>query len=65
MRDPYVTTNPNIAGTLVETDARHFARVIAQSVNSGIASRLMRAGAEIYEYQPSMYHVKMIIVDDQ
>lgn len=26
---------------------------------------LLHAGAEIYEYQPSMYHVKMIIVDDQ
>jgi len=25
---------------------------------------LLRAGAEIYEYQPSMYHVKMMVVDE-
>ena len=25
---------------------------------------LLRAGAEIYEYQPTMYHVKVLIVDD-
>ncbi len=25
---------------------------------------LLKAGAEIYEYQPTMYHVKMMIVDD-
>ncbi|MGH6608701.1 MAG: phospholipase D-like domain-containing protein, partial [Burkholderiaceae bacterium] len=26
--------------------------------------KLLAAGAEIYEYQPSMYHVKVMIVDD-
>jgi cardiolipin synthase A/B len=26
--------------------------------------RLLRAGAEIYEYQPTMFHCKVMIVDD-
>jgi len=37
---------------------------------SGDASRamwgeLLKAGVEFYEYQPTMYHVKLLIVDDR
>lgn len=41
------------------TDAK-----IVQSASRSLWGALLDAGVEIYEYQPTMYHCKVIIVDD-
>ena len=35
-----------------------------QSASRALWGRLLDAGVEIYEYQPTMYHCKVLIVDD-
>jgi len=42
----------------------HMDKRIVRRASRSRWGRLLRAGAEIYEYQPCMYHVKVIIVDD-
>ena len=42
-----------------QTDAK-----IVQSASRSLWGALLEAGVEIYEYQPTMYHCKVIIVDD-
>jgi len=42
-----------------QTDAK-----IVQSASRSLWGALLDAGVEIYEYQPTMYHCKVIIVDD-
>jgi cardiolipin synthase len=37
---------------------------IVQSAGRSLWGALLDAGAEMYEYQPTMYHCKVIIVDD-
>ena len=39
-------------------------RKIVQSASRSLWGALLDAGVEIYEYQPTMYHCKVIIVDD-
>lgn len=38
-------------------------RKVVRSASRGEWGKLLAAGAEIYEYQPSMYHCKVMIVD--
>lgn len=42
----------------------HLDRPIVRRASRAEWRPLLRAGAEIYEYQPTMYHVKVMIVDD-
>jgi cardiolipin synthase len=35
-----------------------------RSASHAVWGELLKAGVEIYEYQPTMYHVKLMIVDD-
>jgi cardiolipin synthase len=37
---------------------------IVKHASRGKWGRLLKAGVKIYEYQPTMYHCKMMIVDD-
>ena len=37
---------------------------IVQRASRALWGRLLEAGVEIYEYQPTMYHCKVLIVDD-
>ena len=41
----------------------HLDWAIVRHASRATWGRLLRAGVEIYEYQPSMYHVKIMIVD--
>lgn len=43
---------------------RHLDWQLVRRASRASWGKLLRAGAEIYEYQPSMYHVKVMIVDD-
>ncbi|WP_371133398.1 phosphatidylserine/phosphatidylglycerophosphate/cardiolipin synthase family protein [Polaromonas sp.] len=43
-------------GEIIDTDT-------VRAASRGSWGPLLRAGAEIYEYQPSMYHVKAMVVD--
>ncbi len=42
---------------------RHMDQEIVRRASRAQWGRLLAAGAEIYEYQPTMYHVKVMIVD--
>lgn len=42
----------------------HVDSQIVASASRGLWGALLDAGVEIYEYQPAMYHCKVIIVDD-
>jgi cardiolipin synthase len=37
---------------------------VVRRASRAVWGKLLAAGAEIYEYQPTMYHVKMMIVDE-
>lgn len=37
---------------------------LSQLAARGLYQRLLRAGVEIYEYQPRIFHAKLIVVDD-
>ena len=39
-------------------------KAIVRKASRGLWGSLLRAGAKIYEYQPSLYHAKIMIVDD-
>ena len=43
-------------GKIIDTEA-------VRAASRGTWGPLLQAGAEIYEYQPSMYHCKVMIVD--
>lgn len=49
---------------LQNTHAEQMHRQIVRHASHALWADLLRAGAEIYEYQPTMYHVKVLIVDD-
>lgn len=38
---------------------------VVRKASRGLWGDLLRAGAEIYEYQPTMFHCKMVIIDEQ
>jgi cardiolipin synthase len=42
----------------------HADALVVQSASRSLWGALLDAGIEIYEYQPTMYHCKVIIVDD-
>lgn len=42
----------------------HMDEQIAQHASRSLWNELLDAGIEIYEYQPTMYHCKVLIVDD-
>ena len=42
----------------------HMDAKIVQSASRSLWGALLDAGVQIYEYQPTMYHCKVIIVDD-
>ena len=44
-------------GEIIDTDT-------VRAASRGTRGPLLKAGAEIYEYQPSMYHCKVMIVDN-
>jgi cardiolipin synthase len=37
---------------------------VVRRASRAVWGKLLAAGAEIYEYHPTMYHVKMMIVDE-
>lgn len=39
-------------------------KVVVRTASRGLWGSLLRAGAKIYEYQPTLYHAKVMIVDD-
>ncbi len=43
---------------------KHSDHSMTRSSSRGLYGDLLRAGAEIYEYQPAMIHAKIMIVDD-
>lgn len=46
------------------TPGEHTDAETVQSASKATWGRLLAAGAEIYEYQPTMYHCKVMIVDE-
>jgi cardiolipin synthase len=44
---------------------RHIDSEIVRRASRASWGELLRAGAELYEYQPTMYHCKVMIVDDR
>jgi cardiolipin synthase len=44
---------------------RHMDSEIVRRASRASWGELLRAGAELYEYQPSMYHCKVMIVDER
>jgi cardiolipin synthase A/B len=42
----------------------HMDRPLAQAASRSTWEKLLEAGAEIYEYQPTMYHCKVLIIDE-
>jgi cardiolipin synthase len=46
------------------TPGRHTDTEVVRKASRAKWGELLRAGAEIYEYQPTMYHCKVLIVDD-
>ena len=38
--------------------------MVTRSTSRGAYGELLKAGAEVYEYQPSMIHAKILIIDD-
>jgi cardiolipin synthase len=42
----------------------HIDTEVVRRASRATWGRLLRAGAEIYEYQPTMFHCKVMIVDD-
>ncbi len=42
----------------------HMDAAVVQTASRSTWGALLRAGAEIYEYQPTMYHCKVMVVDD-
>ena len=45
------------------TPGRKSDHLVTRSTSRGAYGKLLRAGAEIYEYQPAMIHVKMLCID--
>lgn len=45
------------------TPGRKSDHLVTRSTSRGAYGKLLKAGAEIYEYQPAMIHVKMLCVD--
>ncbi len=48
----------------VVTPGRHIDSRVVRLASRGAWGPLLKAGAEIHEYGPTMYHVKVLIVDD-
>lgn len=46
------------------TPGKHIDTEVVRKASRGRWGDLLKAGIEIYEYEPTMYHVKMMIVDD-
>jgi cardiolipin synthase len=46
------------------TPGRHIDTEIVRKASRASWGRLLEAGAEIYEYQPTMFHCKVMVVDD-
>lgn len=44
---------------------RHTDAVVVQKASRACWGALLEAGVAIYEYQPTMYHVKVMVVDDR
>ncbi len=44
---------------------KHIDAEVVRRASRASWGELLRAGAELYEYQPSMYHCKVMIVDDR
>lgn len=44
--------------------SRYIDKPLVRSASRGIWGVLLRSGAEIYEFQPTMYHCKLLIVDE-
>ena len=55
-----------MAGVRVEVivPGRHIDSPLARRASRSRWGPLLEAGVEIYEYQPTMYHCKVMIVDD-
>ena len=45
------------------TPGRKSDHLVTRSTSRGAYGKLLKAGAEIYEYQPAMIHVKMLCID--
>lgn len=45
------------------TPGRKSDHLVTRSTSRGAYGKLLKAGAEVYEYQPAMIHVKMLCVD--
>ncbi len=48
----------------IVTPGKHIDSMIVREASRGTWGALLQAGAEIYQYGPTMYHVKVLIVDD-
>ena len=46
------------------TPGKYIDAEAVRSASRGLWGDLLRAGAEIYEYQPTMFHCKMVVVDE-
>lgn len=44
---------------------RHVDAHLTRRASRALWGRLLEAGVEMFEYQPTMYHVKVMVVDDQ
>ena len=75
INSPYFLPDPSMVGELIRARQRNVdVRIIVPGKKSDHAltrsssrrlfGNFLEAGAKIYEYQPSMIHVKLLIVDD-
>jgi len=46
------------------TPGRHSDQLLTRRASRRLYGSLLRAGAEIFEYQPSMMHAKTMVIDD-
>ena len=64
MRETLVSALQRGVKVKIIVPGRHMDVEVVRRASRALWGDLLQAGAEIYEYQPTMYHCKMIIVDE-
>ena len=64
MRQTLVSAMQRGVKVKIIVPGRHMDVEVVRRASRGLWGDLLQAGAEIYEYRPSMFHCKMIIVDE-
>ena len=64
MRQTLVSAMQRGVKVTIIVPGRHMDVDVVRRASRGLWGDLLQAGAEIYEYRPTMFHCKMIIVDE-